>query len=49
MRWLEAQSVSPYACATLGEGASVAATVVVSWLTPALPAAHLERVFPGRS
>lgn len=43
--WLEAQAVSPYACATLGAGLSISAMVVVSLLTTPPSPAHLERVF----
>ncbi|MEM7408661.1 MAG: sodium:solute symporter family protein [Myxococcota bacterium] len=46
--WFEAQAVSPYACATLGEFASVAATVLVSRFTEPPSRAHLERIFGPR-
>jgi Na+/proline symporter len=43
--WLEAQAPNPYSCATLGELASLAATVAVSLVTRSVPEDHLERVF----
>lgn len=43
--WLEAQAPSPYACATLGEVASVLTTVVVSLRSRPLDQARLEQVF----
>jgi SSS family transporter len=43
--WLEAQAVNPFACATLGSGAAIAAMIVISLFTKQLDDAHLKRVF----
>ena len=43
--WLRSQAPNSFACATLGQFASVAATIVVSKRTKALPREHLEAVF----
>jgi SSS family transporter len=43
--WLGAQSTNPFACATIGEAVSVAATIVVSLATRPMPEAHLRRIF----
>lgn len=43
--WLDTQANNPFACATVGEGFSVAVTVVVSLLSKPLPQDHLDRVF----
>ncbi len=43
--WLEAQATNPFACATLGAGASLLTMVVVSLLTRPPSEAHLARVF----
>ena len=44
-QWVLAQGGNPYACAALGEMVSVAMAVLVSFATPKLPQAHLDRVF----
>lgn len=43
--WVTNQASNPFACATLGEGLSIITTVLVSWVTVALPKAHLDTVF----
>ena len=43
--WLANQAVNPFACATLGAFASIAAMVAVSLVTEPPSDAHLERVF----
>ena len=45
MLWLENQQHNPYSCATFGEIASVAITVIVSVCTPKLSSTHLKRIF----
>lgn len=43
--FLAAQAPNPFACATLGEGVSVALTAVVSWVSAPLPEEHLRALF----
>ncbi|MEH6542554.1 MAG: sodium:solute symporter family protein [Porticoccaceae bacterium] len=43
--WVASQANNPFVCATLGEGLSIITTVLVSWVTVALPKAHLDMVF----
>ncbi|MGK2913656.1 MAG: sodium:solute symporter family protein [Porticoccaceae bacterium] len=43
--WVDSQANNPFACATLGEAISIATTMVVSWMTPSLPKAHLDVIF----
>ena len=43
--FLGSQANNPFACATIGEGLSVAVTIVVSLLSKPLPKAHIDRVF----
>ena len=43
--WLQSQSVNPFACATLGAAASIAAMVIVSYMTTPPSDEHLKRVF----
>ncbi len=43
--WLQAQSINPFACATLGAAGSIAAMVIVSYMTTPPSEEHLKRVF----
>ncbi|MEM7467230.1 MAG: sodium:pantothenate symporter [Pseudomonadota bacterium] len=43
--WLDSQAVNPFACATIGSFAAIAAMVAVSQFTPKLSESHLTRVF----
>ncbi|HBD11330.1 MAG TPA: sodium:pantothenate symporter [Porticoccaceae bacterium] len=43
--WLASQANNPFACTTVGEGLSIAVTVLVSLLTKPLPKAHVDMIF----
>ena len=43
--WLQSQAGNPFACATLGGGASILAMVLVSLVTSPPSEEHLQRVF----
>ncbi|MGR9090941.1 MAG: sodium:solute symporter family transporter, partial [Gammaproteobacteria bacterium] len=45
VQWLDSQSNNPFACATLGAFFSIAAMVVVSYMTTPPSEEHLRRVF----
>ncbi|HSN72349.1 MAG TPA: hypothetical protein VLT59_12620 [Steroidobacteraceae bacterium] len=43
--WLAAQAPNPYACAAIAEITAVALSVLVSFVTPRLPASHVAAIF----
>ena len=45
LAWLSSQSSNPFACATLGGGASVIVSVLGSLFSEPLPSEHLDEVF----
>lgn len=45
--WLLEQQPNPFACAALGELASVVVTIIVSLFSKPLPQHHIERIFGG--
>ena len=47
--WLHYEGFNPFSCGAMGEGVSVATTLIVSKLTKPLPEAHIERMFDARS
>jgi len=47
--WLHGEGPNPYSCAALGEGVSIATTIIVSKLTRPLPQEHLDEMFGASS
>ncbi len=47
--WLYGEGTSPFSCAAMGEGVSIALTFVVSKLTQPLPKDHIDGVFGASS
>ena len=43
--WLHYEGFNPFSCGAMGEGVSVAATIVVSKLTRPLPESHVNQMF----
>ena len=43
--WLHYEGFNPFSCGAIGEGVSVASTIIVSKLTKPLPQSHIRQIF----